>query len=146
MVYEGGSAPGRVLAVRRPEEADESFGGMWGLPAATVGEGETPEQAVERLGRQKLGMTLEVAREISRGSQEREDGELSMVLYEASAREKEPKLVRAWDPQGVTYYTKWRWAEPELFEPTAKAGSLCCKLFLEAGPSGTQVENTDSER
>ena len=84
----------RVLAVRRPEEAGESFAGMWGLPAVTVGEGETPEDAVRRLGQQKLGMTLEVGEEITRGSEEREDGELTMVLLEATAMEDEPKLVR----------------------------------------------------
>ena len=44
----------RVLAVRRPKESGESFAGMWGLPAATVGEGETPEDAVRRLGRQPV--------------------------------------------------------------------------------------------
>lgn len=125
--------------MRRPDEAGETYRGMWGLPAATVGESETPEEAVLRLGKQKLGITLEVVKEITRGSQEREDGELSMVLYEARAEENEPKLARAWDPQGVTYYTKWRWAEPELFESTARAGSLCCKLFLES--AGTTAES-----
>lgn len=135
VIHEGGDSSGRVLAVRRPDEPGEAYRGMWGLPAATVGEGETLEQAVERLGRQKLGMTLEIVREIARGSQEREDGDLSMVLYEVRAQEKEPKLARAWDPQGVTYYTKWRWAEPSMFESTAKAGSLCCRLFLDSQPA-----------
>lgn len=124
----------RVLAVRRPDEAGESFGGMWGLPAATVGEGETAEDAVRRLGRQKLGMTLEVGDEVVRGSQDGEGRELEMVLFEAKAEEDEPKLVREWDPKGVTYYTAWKWAEASVFEPTAKAGSLCCRLFLEKTP------------
>lgn len=131
MIYEDESR-GRVLAVRRPEEAGESFGGMWGLPAATVADGETPEDAARRLGQQKLGMTLEIGAEVTRGSQERDGGELTMVLFEAAAEEQEPKLVRPWDTGGVTYYTSWRWVEPSMFEATAKAGSLCCRLFLEA--------------
>lgn len=122
----------RVLAVRRPDEAGESFGGMWGLPAATVGQDETAEEAVRRLGRQKLGMTLEVGDEVARGSEELDEGETTMVLFEATAEEAEPKLVREWDPKGVTYYTAWKWAEASVLEPTAKAGSLCCRLFLEA--------------
>ena len=130
VIYEDDSR-GRVMAVRRPEEAGESFGGMWGLPAATVGEDETAEDAVRRLGIQKLGMTLTVGDEMRRGSQEREDGELEMVLFVATAAEDEPKLVREWDAKGVTYYTKWKWAEASVFEPTAKAGSLCCQLFLD---------------
>lgn len=131
VVYEGG-AGGRVLAVKRPADEDEPFAGMWGLPAATVGEGETAEETVRRLGRQKLGMTLEVVREISRGTQPRGDGELSMVLFEARAEESEAKLVREWDAKGVTYYTKWRWAEADAFLPAAEAGSLCCQLYLDA--------------
>lgn len=127
-----GRPSGRVLAVKRPDESGESFAGMWGLPAATVGEGETPEGAVRRLGQQKLGMELEAGDEIARGSQERDDGELTMVLFEATSTEDEPKLVREWDAKGVTYYTKWKWAEADVFEPTADAGSLCCRLYLEA--------------
>jgi ADP-ribose pyrophosphatase YjhB (NUDIX family) len=115
------------LAVRRPEEVGESFGGMWGLPAATVGEGETPEAAVRRLGSQKLGMTLEIAR----GKQDRAEGELSMVLFEARAAEAEPKLGQGGEADGVTYYTDWKWAEAAVFEATAAAGSLCCRLYLE---------------
>lgn len=105
------------------------------MPAATVGEGETLEDAVRRLGRQKLGMTLEVGDEVTRGSQERDDGELTMVLFGAKAEESEPKLVRPWDTEGVTYYTNWKWAEADVFEATAEAGSLCCRLFLEAARS-----------
>ena len=102
------------------------------MPAATVGESETPEQAVRRLGSQKLGMTLAIVAEIARGKQDRAEGELSMVLFETRAVEAEPKLGRGDEADGVTYYTDWKWAEAEVFEPTAAAGSLCCRLFLEA--------------
>ena len=130
IIYEDTSRV-RVLAVRRPEDAGESFGGMWGLPAATLGADETVEEAVRRLGSQKLGMTLEISGEIGRGKQEREGGTLSMVLYEAWAREREPGLARSGLADGVTYYTAWKWADAEVFAPTAEAGSLCCRLYLD---------------
>jgi ADP-ribose pyrophosphatase YjhB (NUDIX family) len=131
VIYED-AARRRVLAVLRPESESESFGGMWGLPAATVGANETAEEAVRRLGSQKLGMTLEISGEIGRGEQDREDGTLSMVLYEVWAREREPRLVEDGDAEGVTYYVEWKWAEARVFEPTAEEGSLCCQLFLES--------------
>ena len=127
---------GRVLAVRRPEEARESFGGMWGLPAATVGQGETAAAAVRRLGSQKLGMTLEAVGELARGKRDRPDGLLSMVLFEARAKEREPVLARSGQADGVTYYTEWKWAEADAFAPTAAAGSLCCQLYLERTVDG----------
>jgi len=130
VIYEDTSRR-RVLAVRRPKESGESFGGMWGLPAATVGAGETVKEAVRRLGSQKLGMTIEIAGEIGRGEQERPDGALAMVLYEVWAPEREPTLAVGGDAEGVTFYREWKWAEAEVFAPTAAAGSLCCQLYLD---------------
>jgi len=101
------------------------------LPAATVGEDETPEAAARRLGSQKLGMTLEIVGEIARGEQDRAEGELSMVLFETRAAEAAPTLVQGDEGDGVTYYTDWKWAEAAAFEGTAAAGSLCCRLYLE---------------
>ena len=101
------------------------------MPAATVGENETPEAAVRRLGSQKLGMTLEVVGEIARGKQDRAEGELSMLLFETRAAEAVPRLGQGDEADGVTYYTDWKWAEAVVFEATAKAGSLCCQLYLE---------------
>lgn len=122
----------RVLAVRRPEEPGEELPGVWGLPAATVGPGETPDDAVRRLGRQKLGLTLEPERLLREGSQVREDGLLSMMLFAARALDWPPRLQRPEDPGGVTYYTDWTWAEPEALAPAAEQGSLCSRLFLQA--------------
>ena len=46
----------RVIAVLRPEVTGDPLGGLWGLPAASLREGETPEDAVARVFRDKLGL------------------------------------------------------------------------------------------
>jgi ADP-ribose pyrophosphatase YjhB (NUDIX family) len=121
----------RVLAVRRPDDPGEDFAGMWGLPAATVREGETPEAAVARLGRDKLGLTLQIVRPLAEGAQARADGALHMLLFEALALDWPPRLAPATDP-GSTHYTGWAWLTSDLLLPAADAGSLCVRLFLEA--------------
>lgn len=122
----------QVLAVRRPDEPGEELPGVWGLPAATVGPEESPEEAVRRLGRQKLGLELEPVAVLAEGQQDRGGGTLSMLLYEARARGLPPRLRRPRDPTGVTYYTDWKWAEPGELLPAAQRGSLCSRLFLQA--------------
>ncbi|PYS35639.1 MAG: DNA mismatch repair protein MutT, partial [Acidobacteria bacterium] len=47
----------QILAVRRPEDDDE-LPGIWGLPAATLRGGETVEDVIARIGRDKLGVKL----------------------------------------------------------------------------------------
>ena len=46
----------RVVAVLRPEVFGDPLSGLWGLPAASLREGETPEDAVARVLREKLGL------------------------------------------------------------------------------------------
>jgi ADP-ribose pyrophosphatase YjhB (NUDIX family) len=41
---------GHVLAVKRPNEPDEELPGVWGLPATTLRDGESPAVAVVRIG------------------------------------------------------------------------------------------------
>lgn len=120
----------RVLVVKRPEEPGEEFAGMWGLPAATLAPDEKPEGAARRLGRQKLGLTLEVSSVLAEGTQERDGDQVSMILYSAWAQDWPPKLHPP-ESGDVTYYTEWLWAEPDVLLPTAEAGSLCCQLLLE---------------
>ena len=47
--------PEGLLLVRRPDD-DEDLPGAWGLPAATLAEGESEEDAVRRAGRDNLGV------------------------------------------------------------------------------------------
>jgi len=123
----GGS--GRVLAVQRPPD-DEDLPNAWGLPAGSLREGESWQDAVRRAGREKLNVEVEPVRVLREGALERRGRRLRMRLYEARVVAGAPTVPgRARD---VTQYAAWEWAEPERFRPAAQQGSLCCRLWLDA--------------
>ncbi|MEX2610203.1 MAG: NUDIX domain-containing protein [Gemmatimonadota bacterium] len=117
-----------VLQVRRPPD-DEGLPNAWGLPAATLREGERWEEAAVRAGREKLGVELALAGELKEGSIVRPDASLEMKLFDATIARGEPDVSVA--PAGVTRYTAWRWGHAEDLRPAAERGSLCCRLYLE---------------
>ncbi|MFW6080069.1 MAG: NUDIX domain-containing protein, partial [Gemmatimonadota bacterium] len=120
--------PDEVLQVRRPPD-DEHLPNVWGLPAGTLREGESWEDAVRRSGPEKLGVELEVGPELNRGSTERADYTLEMKLFEARIVAGEPRVPQP--DVGVTRYTDWRWGPARDLAPAAEKGSLCSRLFLE---------------
>lgn len=122
--------PERVLVVRRPPD-DEELPNLWGLPAGRVRAGETDADAVVRSGREKLGVEVEVGRELNRGSTERAEYTLEMRLYEARILAGEPEVGQPYEE--VTQYTGWKWGEAEELRPAAGRGSLCCRLFVRTG-------------
>ncbi|MBI4409210.1 MAG: NUDIX hydrolase [Gemmatimonadetes bacterium] len=122
-------APEQVLAVLRPPD-DPELPDVWGLPAASERPGESAEAAVRRAGLEKLGVELEVGRELTSGRSERRGYALEMRLFEAVVKRGEPHVPQP-HPE-VTQYREWRWADAELFLPAADLGSLCCRLFLES--------------
>lgn len=119
--------PGRVLAVRRPPD-DEDLPDAWGLPAGSLRNGESWADAVRRAGREKLGVDLGVDGLLEEGTIERAACTLEMRLYEAHIRSGAPSVPQP--TSGVTQYNALAWADPELFLPAARAGSLCCRLYL----------------
>lgn len=128
----GGPAPwaapaGPVLAVRRPPD-DEDLPGAWGLPAASLREGESWEDAVRRAGREKLGVRLRPGPLLREGQLEREAYVLHMRLYGAEIAAGEPEVPQ--EEGGVTQYTAWAWAPVERLRPAARLGSLCSRLCL----------------
>ncbi|MGH7541925.1 MAG: NUDIX hydrolase, partial [Gemmatimonadota bacterium] len=126
VVFEPG-ARARVLAVRRPPD-DEDFPDAWGLPAASLREGETWEDAVRRAGHDKLGVELAVGPMRAEGSRARGGSTLAMRLYEATIAGGLPRVPqRAAD---VTQYTAWEWSDPSRLQPAARRGSLCSRLCL----------------
>jgi len=117
---------GLVLAVQRPDEPGEELPGVWGLPATTLREGESPEDGVRRLGREKLGVELTPQRTLGEGEQQRPDYKLRMTVYEASMAG-EPSLRRV---ASGTSYDALNWLPADSFAEAAARGSLCCALFL----------------
>ena len=107
---------GEILTIRRAQDDDE-LPGIWGLPAGTCREGETVQQVVDRIGREKLGVRLTPIRKLASGEQDRPHYYLQMELWEASM-------------DGTPSYPEWRWAKPDLLRPGAASGSLCCDLAV----------------
>src|SRR5262245_60629661 len=123
-----GRGRGTVLVVQRPAD-DEDLPNEWGLPASSLRPGESWEDAVRRTGRDKLGVELRPVRELNRGSTERADYTLEMLLYEAVVVNGEIAVPQ--EITDVTQYQKAQWGSAQLLEPAAARGSLCCRLYLE---------------
>jgi ADP-ribose pyrophosphatase YjhB (NUDIX family) len=125
---------GLVLAVQRPDEPGEELPGVWGLPATTLRHGESAEDGVRRLGREKLGVELASTRLIGEGDQQRADYLLRMTVYEASMTGT-PGLLRA---ASGTSYNELDWLPGESFRDAAERGSLCCQVYVAslAKPTG----------
>ena len=112
--------PDGLLLVRRPDD-DADLPGVWGLPAATLGEGEAEEEAVRRAGREKLG--VDVVPLLAIGT----DG--SMTGWEARIASGTPAVPQA-GPN--TQYAAMRWGDPLELVPAAREGSLCSRVLLRA--------------
>ncbi len=104
----------RVLSTRRPDDDDE-LPGIWGLPAGTLRQGESVEDVIVRIGRDKLGARLTPTRKLSEGRQERATYVLRMELWEALL-------------DGDVKHLESRWGTLDQFQRGAEAGSLCCQL------------------
>ena len=126
--------PEALLTVLRPPD-DADLPDAWGLPAGRVRPGESWTDAVRRAGRDKLGVELDVGRELNRGSTHRAAYLLEMRLFEATITHGEPHVPQP--HADVTQYRAWRWARADTLRPAAERGSLCCRLCLEVTPAGS---------
>ena len=126
-----GDNPSQILLVQRPED-DQEFPGLWGLPAASLVLGETPERAARRIGWQKLGAKIRLGARVACGKQQRSQYTLEMCLYEATLNQSPLCLPIAHSSiPRVTLYTGWRWGVPEDLTGSARRGSLCSQLLLD---------------
>ena len=134
----GGNGGSKVILVRRPID-DDDFPGMWGLPAASCRDAETPEQAAQRVGMHKLGVPLALGDVLAQGQQQRPSYLLKMTLFQAQLDGQEPRLPSEQadhghpEAGGSTLYTGWRWGEPRELQDSAREGSLCSRLLLGKG-------------
>jgi ADP-ribose pyrophosphatase YjhB (NUDIX family) len=135
---------GLVLAVRRPDEPGEELPGVWGLPAVTLVDGESPEDGVRRIGREKLGVELTPLGALADGEQQRPDYTLRMTVYEASIAG-EPKLPERGASSG-TRYKAIDWLPSASFREAADRGSLCCALFLALTPDPSPTSERENRR
>ncbi len=142
VIYRDGDKD-EILVVKRPED-DEDHPGIWGLPATSLDEGENWEDAVHRAAREKLGIQIKVVDKLSEGHQLREDFDITLRNYEVEIVSGEPECPQEGRPG--TQYDDWKWAEPEILQESAEAGSLCCTLFLDSNDIGFEMKgNVDRE-
>jgi 8-oxo-dGTP diphosphatase len=118
--------PRGVLLVRRPED-DESLPGLWGLPAVSLGEGESEAEAIRRAGREKLGVEVRALGLLGEEEDERAAYRISMRDWRAEIASGEPAVPQ---PGPGTQYVDWRWGDPRELAPAAHAGSLCARVLL----------------
>ena len=126
-------ADGRLLLVQRPPD-DEDLPLAWGLPAVSLGERESWEEAVRRAARDKLGTEVEPVRVLRVGALDRTEYRLEMRLYEVRRVSGEPAVPQT--VPGVTQYVDWKWGTAEELRPAAARGSLCSRLYLEHRAEG----------
>ena len=119
----------KILIVRRPNN-DEDLPNLWGLPAGSVKDGETKEDAIIRSGRDKLGVELEVVRLIGKDNLERDKYILHMEDYEAKIISGEPEAPQK--VEGITQYSDWRWGVADDLREIASKGSLCTQIYLKS--------------
>ena len=135
-VQDGGAE--RVVAVLRPKVPDDPLGGLWGLPAATAQDGESEDEAVTRVLRDKLGLQAPAGGFTRINSGQRDDGAntQSMTVYGMLWDENSPLPISLPEHsvdsgQSVTLYEDWCWVAPEDLQAAARLGSLCTRLYLE---------------
>jgi ADP-ribose pyrophosphatase YjhB (NUDIX family) len=118
--------PEGLLLVRRPDD-DESLPGEWGLPAATLREDESEEDALRRAGRDKLGVEVRPLHRLGEAEDERPAYRIVMRDWAVEIASGVPRVPQ---PGAGTQYDSWRWGAPEELAPAARHGSLCARVLL----------------
>ena len=126
----------KMLVVLRPED-DADLPNVWGLPAASLREGEDWIDAAKRAGCEKLGIELEIVRELNRGELQRTDYILQMRVFEARIVQGTPSVRQL--GVDVTQYRECKWDVSEVLQPAAALGSLCCRLLLDQLRTGVDA-------
>lgn len=117
----------KILLVQRPAD-DELYPNLWSLPAGSLKGGETFEEAVLRSGREKLGVELEIVREI--GELRRDKGDFEHFMREFEVRVVRGQVTVPQAVPGITQYQAWRWGVAEELRESARLGGLCSGIFL----------------
>ncbi len=117
----------KFIIVKRPAD-DENMSNVWGLPAGTLKDNETFENAVIRSAKDKLGVEAEIVKLINEGEIEREKYILRMKEFEAKIISGEARVPQS--AVGITQYVEWKWGTAQDLVDAARKGSLCSRLYL----------------
>lgn len=113
-----------LFALRNKSE--KSFPLVWSLPSHFVKTGESVDETVRRIGKNKLGVELTTVRLVNEGKAERDDFIIFMHDYEAKVISGRPHITTE-DPYEEI---KWQDAESQLASMTVMGD--CCRLYKES--------------
>jgi 8-oxo-dGTP diphosphatase len=122
---------GEFLVTRRPDDPGDDLAGGWGFPAVTRRTGEPERVAAERIGPLKLGVTLSIGAKLGERAHDRGEYVLRLSDYDASIVDGTPSVPQPDD--SVTQYVAYQFtSDPEVLVATARRGSVCAQIFLDA--------------
>ena len=117
------------LVVKRPDD-DPDLGGHWGFPAATMKDGELPEQAAKRICKEKLNCDAEATRFLGIMFQKRNSYDIFLMDVEMIIADKQQPNVRSANTENTAYVDQ-KWSiDPEDLRASANGGSCCSSIFL----------------
>jgi 8-oxo-dGTP diphosphatase len=129
VVLRNANNPKEFLTVKRPD-SDKDLGGCWGLPAASMKDGELPEAAARRVCREKLDCDAESVRFIGIMQQTRNAYDICLMDIEMQVvGNQQPEVSRSTSPDTVYVAQKWS-TDPLDVMASAKKGSCCSSIFL----------------
>ena len=111
-----------LFALRSPKST--SYPLAWSLPSHYVEGNESHQETVKRIGKNKLGVDLEIGELLNEGNSDRGDFELFMHDYLATVKSGEPGIVS-------DNYTELKWSEPKSQLKSMKIMGDCCRLYKE---------------
>ncbi|OGD11109.1 hypothetical protein A2395_03985 [Candidatus Amesbacteria bacterium RIFOXYB1_FULL_47_9] len=117
------------LVVKRPPD-DDRLPNVWGLPAVTIKDEELPEQAVLRVGVEKLVTEIKPIGFLGIKSADRGDYQFILMDIKAKLIGSEPNVKNS-----VTQSTKYvdqKWVSDfSVLKEAASKGSLCSQIVLD---------------
>lgn len=130
----------KFVAIKRPKD-DEDLPGVWGLPAGSIKEDESFEEACIRLAKNKLGVDVKILKFIGRGNIDRGEyilhGEEFLVEIVSGEIDVDLEGVKG------TKYIDWKWALPEDLREASSKGSLCSSIYLDYCGEGSEIKYTN---
>lgn len=128
----------KFVAVKRPEN-DKELPNVWGLPAGSVKEGESFEEACVKRAKEKLGVDIKILKFIGRGNVDREDYVLHGEEFLVEIISGEPDVSKC---EKGTKYADWKWAPAECLKEASSKGSLCSSIYLDFCGKGSEMVYT----
>ncbi|MDD2225306.1 MAG: NUDIX hydrolase [Candidatus Shapirobacteria bacterium] len=117
------------LIVKRPED-DDKLPNVWGLPAVTIKGNELPEDAVRRVGKEKLNTEIEPVGFMGIKRVDRGDYDFILMDIKSKLVGRAPSVFKAKTVN--TKYIDQKWTmDLNLLKEAASKGSLCSQIILD---------------